>query len=72
MVFSLVHNRTCTYLGYIQSVLHVERTCTYIDSLTHHPSSQGWAPECPLGFCPCVLYGVRVVITFLSSLYALS
>ena len=21
------------------------------DSLTHHPSSQGWASECPLGLC---------------------
>ena len=38
----------------------------------YRPSSQGWAPECPLGsilFCPCVLYGVQVGITFL---YALS
>ena len=40
-----------------------------------HIHVQGWTPECPLGsstFCPCVLYGVRVVVTFLSSLYALS
>ena len=45
------------------------------DSLTHRPSSQGWAPESPLGsslFCPCILYGVRVVITFLPSMHFLA
>ena len=47
------------------------------DSLTHRPSSQGWAPEFPLGsillciFCPFASYGVWVGITFLSSLYKL-
>ena len=45
---------------------------------SHRPSSQGWAPECPLIrlnficiFCPFASYGVWVGITFLFSLYEL-
>ena len=34
------------------------------DSLTHHPSSQGWAPECPLG---SILYVYYVLVSCMVS-----
>ena len=34
------------------------------DSLTHRPSSQGWAPECPLG---SILYVYFVLVSCMVS-----
>ena len=51
---------------------HNRRLASHKRSLTHHPSSQGWASRCPLlYFFVCLGYGWVGYFTFLFFLFSL-
>ena len=72
--FYTLADGNCMFMKAHHSILRTYIGLTYIwahrghvhvkDSLTHRPSSQGWAPECPLGsiFIPasCMVPGLQL------------